>query len=102
MEDLIMKIIDIEAQAQEIIRDAKAADENLEANIEAETKKLHKDIENKAAVKTETIKQFEDDAAKKRISEIREKTAADIARLEKKCSENKNVWVDKIVDNIIG
>lgn len=102
MEDLIMKIIDIEAQAQEIIKDAKTADDNLEADIKTETEKLHKEIENKAAAKTETIKKLEDDEAEKKIKEIREKTKSDIAVLEKKYSENKDAWVDSVINAIIG
>lgn len=102
MEDLIMKIIDIEAQAQEIIKDAKTADDNLEADIYAETEKLHKEIENKAAAKTETIKKLEDDEAEKKIKEIREKTNSTIAALNNKYSENKDEWVKKIIDGIIG
>ena len=44
MEDLIMKIIDIEDRAQEIIRDAKKADMDLDERIKNEANKLHYDI----------------------------------------------------------
>lgn len=102
MDDLITKIIDIEAQAQEIIKGAKTADEHLEADIEAETSKLHKDIANKAEAKTVTIKQLENSEAQKQIAKIREKTMADIEKLNEKYEANKGAWVDKIVSNIIG
>lgn len=102
MEDLIMKIIDIEAQAQEMIKDAKTADENLDADIKTETDKLHKDIANKAAAKAVTIKQLEDGEAQKRIEKIRERTDADIASLNEKYNKNKDEWVERIVSNIVG
>ena len=39
MEDLIMKIIDIEDRAQEVIKDAKKADRELEERIKDESRK---------------------------------------------------------------
>lgn len=102
MEDLIMKIIDIEARAQQIIKDAKEADENIEADIEKESESLRRDIENKAAAKAETIRQTENHEADKEIEKIREKTKSDISELEKKLSGMKEEWVDAIVKNIVG
>ena len=40
MEDLIMKIIDIEDRAQEVIKDAKKADRELEERIKDESRKM--------------------------------------------------------------
>ncbi len=102
MDDLIMKIMDIESRAQEIIRDAREADANLEADIKKESEELHRDIERRAEAKTETIRRIEDTDAEKKISEIREKTKSDIALLEKKCTEKKEAWVNEIVENIVG
>ncbi|MCC8168810.1 MAG: hypothetical protein LIO59_00205 [Oscillospiraceae bacterium] len=102
MEDLIMKIIDIESRAQEIIKDAKEADKNLDANIEEETKKLHADIERRAQIKGETIRSIEDEDAEKRIEQIRKNTEESIALLEKKYNEKKENWIDTIVGSIIG
>lgn len=102
MEDLIMKIIDIEEQAQEIVGEAKAADKNLESDLKSETEKLHSDIERKAAAKSEAIKQFEDNETEKKIQKIREKTKSDIDKLNKKRGENMDIWVKKIVSDIVG
>jgi vacuolar-type H+-ATPase subunit H len=102
MEDLIMKIIDIESRAQEIIKDAKEANQNLEANVAKETLKLHKDIEHRAQIKSESIKQIEDNEAEDKIKLIRDDTEKNIAALEKRYNDKKNEWVDKIVNNIIG
>ena len=62
MEDLIMKIIDIEDRAQEVIKDAKKADRELEERIKDESRKMRDDITN----------------------------------------DNKDKWVNEIVQNIIG
>ena len=43
MEDLIMKIIDIEDRAQEVIKDAKKADRELEERIKDESRKMRDD-----------------------------------------------------------
>ena len=102
MEDLIMKIIDIEAKAQQIIKDAKEADENLDADIAKESESLRLDIENKAAAKAETIRQTETNEAEKEIAKIREKTRSDISELERKLGSMKENWVDAIVKNIVG
>ncbi len=96
-----MKIIDIEERAQEIVRDAKEADKNLEADVERETQKLQSDIKRKALAKGDTIRSIEDEEAEKRIKEIREQSEKNIAALKQKYNANKDKWVDTIVSNII-
>lgn len=102
MEDLIMKIIDIEDRAQELIKDAKEADRELEERLENETKKLEKDIVRKAEVKRETLKQIENEDADRKIAEINSDAERQIESLNAKYIENKDKWVDEIVGNIIG
>lgn len=102
MEDLIMKIIDIEDRAQELIKDAKEADRELEERLENETKKLEKDIVRKAEVKRETLKQIENEDADRKIEEINCEVEKQIESLNAKYIENKDKWVDEIVGNIIG
>lgn len=102
MEDLIMKIIDIEDRAQELIKDAKEADRELEERLENETKKLEKDIVRKAEVKRETLKQIENEDADRKIEEINSDAERQIESLNAKYIENKDKWVDEIVGNIIG
>lgn len=102
MEDLIMKIIDIEDRAQELIKDAKKADRELEERLENETKKLEKDIVRKAEVKRETLKQIENEDADRKIEEINSEVEKQIQSLNAKYIENKDKWVNEIVENIIG
>lgn len=102
MEDLILKIIDIEDRAQEIIKDAKQADKSLDKNIEDETKKLRRGIRNRAVEKCEALKEAELKDADERCEAIKNRTQQQIDGLNKKYQDNKNIWIDKIVNNIIG
>ena len=63
MEDLIMKIIDIEDRAQEVIKDAKKADRELEERIKDESRKMRDDITRRMEAKNVTLKQIEEEDA---------------------------------------
>ena len=52
MEDLIMKIIDIEDRAQEVIKDAKKADRELEERIKDESRKMRDTLREEWRLKT--------------------------------------------------
>ena len=102
MEDLIMKIIDIEDRAQEVIRDAKKADRELDKRIRDDSRKLQDDIARKVEAKNVTLKQIEEDDAEKKIAAISESMEKHLSELEEKYQKNKDKWVDEIVSNIIG
>lgn len=102
MEDLIMKIIDIEDRAQEVIRDAKKADRELDERIRDDSRKLQDDIARKVEAKNITLKQMEEDDAEKKIAVINEAMEKHLSELEEKYEKNKDKWVDEIVNNIIG
>lgn len=102
MEDLIMKIIDIEDRAKELIKDAREADGELENRLMNDTKKLEKDIVRKAEVKRETLKKIEDADADRKIEEINSEAERQIESLNAKYAENKDKWVQEIVGNIVG
>ena len=57
MEDLIMKIIDIEDRAQEVIKD--------------ESRKMRDDITRRMEAKNVTLKQIEEEDADKKVEAIR-------------------------------
>ena len=71
MEDLIMKIIDIEDRAQEVIKDAKKADRELEERIKDESRKMRDDITRRMEAKNVTLKQIEEEDADKKVEAIR-------------------------------
>ena len=102
MEDLIMKIIDIEDRAQEIIRDAKKADMDLDERIKNEANKLHDDIEKKVEEKNITVRHIEEEHADKKIAKINEKLEKNMSDLDKKYEQNKEKWVNDILSDIIG
>ena len=102
MEDLIMKIIDIEDRAQEIIRDAKKADMELQERIKAESKKLEADIEKKVEEKNVTVKHLEEEDADKKIATINEELNKNMSGLDAKYEKNKDKWVSDILSDIIG
>ena len=102
MEDLIMIIIDIEDKAQEVIREAKKADAELEDRITSETKKLETDITRKMEAKNALLKQMEEEDADKKIDAITSDTNKHLSELEEKYKANKDKWVTEIVGNIIG
>ena len=96
MEDLIMKIIDIEDRAQEVIKDAKKADRELEERIKDESRKMRDEAKNV------TLKQIEEEDADKKVEAIRVNMERHLSELEKKYNDNKDKWVNEIVQNIIG
>lgn len=102
MEDLIMKIIDIEDRAQEVIKDAKKANAELDSRIKNETRKLETDITRKMEAKNAALKQMEEDDADKKIETIAADTEKHLSELEEKYNANKDKWVNKIVENIVG
>ena len=99
MEDLIMKIIDIEDRAQEVI---KKADRELEERIKDESRKMRDDITRRMEAKNVTLKQIEEEDADKKVEAIRVNMERHLSELEKKYNDNKDKWVNEIVQNIIG
>ncbi|MCD8180271.1 MAG: hypothetical protein LUF26_02150 [Firmicutes bacterium] len=102
MEDLIMKIIDIEDRAQEVIKDAKKADKELDKRVKDESLKLHDDIVRKMEAKNATLREIEEKDADKRIEAVTLDMEKHLSELEGKYAENKDRWVNDIVENIIG
>ena len=102
MEDLILKLIDIEDRAQEVIKDAREADKQLEQNIADETDRLHTDIEHQAVIKSEALKKLELDNADEKCEAIKSKLQKQLDTLSAKYAENKDVWINNILQNIIG
>ena len=97
MEDLIMKIIDIEDRAQEVIKDRE-----LEERIKDESRKMRDDITRRMEAKNVTLKQIEEEDADKKVEAIRVNMERHLSELEKKYNDNKDKWVNEIVQNIIG
>ncbi len=102
MEELIMKIIELEDKAQEIISDAKKADSELEENIAEKTKELEEDIEKRAKKREEYLKNVEETETEEKIAAIKKGLDGKIAALEDKYKANREAWINRIVENVIG
>ncbi len=101
MDEIIDKIIEIEERANEIVSDAEKAKEGFLDQIEKESEKLRLDIEQRAKKKNEMLRNYEDGEAEKKIAEINSKNKEAMAMLDAKYEENKDKWIEDIVNNVI-
>ena len=102
MDELIMKIIEIDDKAREVISDAKKANIGLEASIREKTKDLEADIERRAHEREEDLKSIEASDTKERIAAVNKELDEKIASLEDKYKSNREAWIGSIVENITG
>ena len=102
MEEIIEKIMEIEDRAQEIISDAKKADNGLDEAIAEKSKELEADIERRAHEREEYVKNVEEKDTEEKISAVKKELDEKIARLESQYKANKDAWVNGIVENVIG
>ncbi len=102
MEEIIKKIMEIEDRAQEIISDAKQADNGLDESIAEKLKEIEADIERRAHEREEYVKNVEEKDAEEKISAVKKELDEKIAGLESKYQANKETWVNGIVENVIG
>ena len=102
MEDIIRRIIAIEDSAQEIVKDAREAEENLDKRVENADKRIAKKIHDKAEQRCRTMRADEQAQINEKIELINARTDAQLQELQKKYGENKEKWVDDMVRHIIG
>ncbi|MCI8403717.1 MAG: hypothetical protein HFE49_02320 [Clostridia bacterium] len=102
MEELIMRILDIEDRAREVISDARKADRELELRIKDDGRKLQSDIERKMEIKNADLRRIEQEDAERQIKKINDETEKSLAELEEKYEKNRDRWVDEIIANIVG
>ena len=102
MEELIMRLLDIEDRAREVISDARKADRELELRIKDDGRKLQSDIERKMEIKNADLRRIEQEDAERQIKKINDETEKSLAELEEKYEKNRDRWVDEIIANIVG
>ena len=102
MEELIMRILDIEDRAREVISDARKADRELELRIKDDGRKLQSDIERKMEIKNADLRRIEQEDAERQIKKINDETEKSLAELEEKYEKKRDRWVDEIIANIVG
>ncbi len=101
MEEIIERILKIEEEAKDIVKDSDEKMEHLEETLNAEISKLQKSLDSRARKKAESIKELEDKEAESKIAEIGQRKKEGIARLNKIYAEKKDEWVGEIVDSIV-
>lgn len=102
MDELIEKILEIEAAANAVVRDAAEEEKNLDAVIGEQIEGLRKRTEEEARKKSEELKSLEDTELKNRLREIEEKFQKSMDKLESVCTENKEKWISETVAGILG
>ena len=102
MDELIMKIIEIDDKARDVISDAKKANIGLEASIAEKTKEMEADIERRAKERENSLKNIEESDTEERIAAVNKELADKIASLEDKYKSNREAWINGIVENITG
>ena len=102
MDELIMKIIEIDDKAREVISDAKKANIGLEASIREKTKEMEADIERRARDREEDLKNIEERDTAEKIVAVNKELEEKIASLEDKYKSNREAWIGSIVENITG
>ncbi|MBP3361367.1 MAG: hypothetical protein J6N52_10970 [Clostridia bacterium] len=97
MEDLINRIITIEEEAQEVIREAEEKALSIESSAEKKSEFLEKDILEKAELKIKSIDSLEAEYAEAKISGINEKLNRQKKELADRLEQNKEKWVAEIL-----
>lgn len=97
MEDLINRIITIEEEAQEVIREAEEKALSIESSAEKKSEFLEKDILDKAESKINSIDSLEAEYAENKINGINEKLDRQKKELADRLSQNKEKWVAEIL-----
>ncbi len=101
MDEIIERIIKIENEAQELLKEAKAEKEGLSDTIDAEIERLKKETRERALKKQQELENFEDDEAEKQIGTINKKLEEGLEKLSRTAALNKEKWVRDLVCSVI-
>lgn len=102
MIDIIERILNIEAAADEVVGEALAARESFDSDITNELTELEAGIKKRSDERCAKLKAFEDEDAKKQIEAIRDDMQKSAERLDNIYAENADKWVARIFDRVIG
>lgn len=102
MENTINKIINIEEQAQAIMRDIQLLKQSLDSDIDKTVNELKNDIQQRVIAKTESIRKKESDYADQKIEEIKKQYSAAKENLEAIYHEKESGWIDSIYNAALG
>ena len=89
MEEIIRQLIELEEQAQAIVKDAEDKKEHFSETIHQDVEKLHQEIARKVQKKDEKISQIELEYAQKQIAMLKEEYA------------NMDNWVQQVYQAVV-
>jgi len=100
-EQIINKIIEIEAAAQELIKNANLEQAELPVKISQIIEQHKKEYTEKAMKRIDDVRAREDEIANEKIAQINEEHNIKLDKLKKMIDENIDGWTDKIYNFII-
>ncbi|GEM_PF-3821443 len=101
MEEIIRQLIELEEQAQAIVKDAEDKKEHFSETIHQDVEKLHQEIARKVQKKDEKISQIELEYAQKQIAMLKEEYAHAEQAMLKKADENMDNWVQQVYQAVV-
>ncbi len=101
MEEVIMMMLDLEDQAQSVVKGARQAQKSFDKTVEQEIEAMREEIARRAEKRCKTVSDLEEKEAKREIARIKAGSAEKQQRLSKRVKEKKDDWVNEIIDNII-
>lgn len=102
MLEIIERILNIEAAADEVVCEARTAKESFDADVSKEIDSLRTDIKKRSDSRIEKLKSFEDGEADAMVAKVQSDTEAARARLDKLYADNAEKWITKVFENVTG
>jgi|ASRM01.1.fsa_nt_gi vacuolar-type H+-ATPase subunit H len=102
MEEVIKKIIQIEEQAQSIIKEAIQEKERKEKEHEDKIQNLHETIINNAHKKVEQIREREFEEINEKKTAMEDKCQARLSRMQDNANQQMDQWVNELVNRVLG
>lgn len=101
MEDMISKIIDMDKKARDMTNEAVQSKINYEKEIIRTKEKIKNDYLERANERIKINTQAAQKSADEKLAAIEKKNEALTAELDRSYSQNKEKWVNEIVDRVI-
>lgn len=102
MKNIIEKILDIENQAQKILKDSKEKEEHFSELVRTEIESIYNSLCEKAENELISFKKQQEIECEEKLESINRYKLKAIERLNKVYSENKRMWTSDIIKSITG
>ena len=101
MEEIIKKILQIENDAQEIVRSARSAQDNFSADMDAKLGELRSKINTETQRKIQQMEAYEKGEVVDTLAEIQRDTDQKLDSLDELCRKSADKWVERIFAGVI-